>query len=114
MEPFLNSILHDYSIRAKNQTIRELMTSGSTLHIEELYRKGGFGYVTIKAGSKANLKYLRAKLDKKQIEKSKYILLESQEELTIPSNTSHTFVYLLRSSHKDSQPVSFPPGLSIL
>jgi len=34
MEPFLNSILHDYSIRAKNQTIRELMTSGSTLHIE--------------------------------------------------------------------------------
>jgi hypothetical protein len=84
------------------------------LHIEELYRKGGVGYVTIKAGTKANLKHLRAKIDRKQIDVSKYRLLESKEELIIPSNTSLTLIYLLRSPHKHSQPTSFPPGLSIM
>lgn len=67
MAPFLTSVIHDYSLAAQRQTVRELITSGSTLHIEEIYRKGGFGYVTIKAGTKANLKHLRAKIDRKYI-----------------------------------------------
>ena len=71
--------------------------------------------MTIKAGNKANLKHLRVKIDRKLISHSKYVLLESKDELNISSNTSLTLVYLLRSTpQKDSQPASFPPGLSIM
>ena len=41
------------------------MNSESILQFDELYRKGGFGYVTIKAGSKLNFSHLRLKFNKK-------------------------------------------------
>jgi hypothetical protein len=64
-EPFMKSALGNYSENANRHAVRELPASGSTVSVDEVYRKGGFGYVTIRAGTKSSLKNLRAKLNKK-------------------------------------------------